>query len=162
MVSVCATCKGLQKHLHGESAQENGSESLVWVDTTLPKLRSRSTACRACALLLNGVLLHHDRFANINEDNVRITAESFKPKTGKTPQEHLSVELRWKDNDDQDDSHEDDHEPPTGHPDLKLEFFTDGGMRQVSFHVFWLILIMVAVVERSPTDSSLPLQERVD
>ncbi|CAN9326770.1 unnamed protein product [Alternaria sp. RS040] len=126
MVSVCATCKGLQKHLHGESAQENGSESLVWVDTTLPKLRSRSTACRACALLLNGVLLHHDRFANINEDNVRITAESFKPKTGKTPQEHLSVELRWKDNDDQDDSHEDDHEHATGHADLKLEFFTDG------------------------------------
>jgi hypothetical protein len=35
-------------------------------------------------------------------------------------------------------------------------------MRQVSFHVFWLILIMVAVVERSPTASSLPLQERVD
>ena len=163
MVSVCTTCKGLQKHLHGESAQENGSESLVWVDTTLSKLRSSSSACRACALLLNGVLLHHDRFANINEDNVRITAESFKPKLGKAPQEHLSVELRWKDNDDQDDCHDDDdHEHAAGHADLKLEFFTDGGMHQVSSDDFQSILMMAAVVERPPTVSSLPLQERVD
>ncbi len=130
MVSVCATCKSLQKHLYGvDSAQENGSDSLVWVDTTLPNLRSRSNACRACALLLNGVLLHHDRFATINEDNIRVRAETFKPKPEKPPQDHLSVELRWKDDDDQDDCH--DHEHAAGHADLKLEFFTDGGMRQI-------------------------------
>ncbi|KAI4640390.1 hypothetical protein J4E93_008596 [Alternaria ventricosa] len=127
MVSVCATCKGLQKHLHGsDSVQENGPDSLVWVDTTLPNLRSRSSSCRACALLLNGILLHHDRFPNINEDNVRVKAETFRPKNGKVPQEHLSVELRWKDNDDHDDCHEDEHEHAAGHADLKLEFFTDG------------------------------------
>ncbi|KAG9188383.1 hypothetical protein G6011_02306 [Alternaria panax] len=126
MVSVCATCKGLQTHLHGESAQGNRADALPWVDTTLPNLRSRSSACRACALLLSGVLLHHDRFANIAEDNVRVTAESFKSKPGKALQEHLSVELRWKDNDDQDDCHGDDQERAAGHADLKLEFFTDG------------------------------------
>jgi hypothetical protein len=132
MVSVCATCKGLQKHLHDlDGAQENGTDSLLWVNTTLPKLRSSSSACRACALLLSGILLHHDRFAGVSEDNVRVTAESFKPKSGKSHQEHLSVELRWKESDDHDGCQDDEHEHTAGNADLKLEFFTDGGMRQV-------------------------------
>jgi hypothetical protein len=60
-----------------------------------------------------------------------VTAESFKPKSGKSHQEHLSVELRWKESDDHDGCQDDEHEHTAGNADLKLEFFTDGGMRQV-------------------------------
>ncbi|KAF1831316.1 HET-domain-containing protein [Decorospora gaudefroyi] len=129
MVSVCATCKGLQKRLHGlDGAQENGTDSMLWVSTSLPTLRSSASACRACALLLNGVLLHHDRFAGTDEDHVRVTAETFnaKPGAGRKAQEHLSVELRWKDADDRDECQDDQDEHIAGHADLKLEFFTDG------------------------------------
>jgi hypothetical protein len=124
MVSVCAVCHGLQKHLHGlDSAQENGIDSLLWVSTSLSNLRLNS-ACRTCALLLNGILLHHDRFAGVDEDSVRVKAESFKQR-----QEHLSVELRWKE--DHDECQDDEHEHSAGSADLKLEFFTDGGMRRL-------------------------------
>ena len=127
MVSVCAMCHGLQKHLHGlDGAQENGTDSLLWINTSLTNLRSSASACtRACALLLNGILLHHDRFAGVNEDSVRVKAESFKK------QGHLSVELRWKESDDHDECQDDEHEHSAGSADLKLEFFTDGGTRQV-------------------------------
>jgi hypothetical protein len=127
MVSVCAVCHGLQKHLHGlDGAQENGTDSLLWINTSLATLRTNSS-CRACALLLNGILLHHDRFAGVNEDSVRVKAESFNKQ-----QQHLSVELRWKDRtDDHDECQDDEHEHSAGSADLKLEFFTDGGMRQV-------------------------------
>jgi hypothetical protein len=163
MVSVCATCKGLQKHLHGlDGAQENGTDSLLWVNTTLPNLRSSSSACRACALLLNGILLHHDRFASVNEERVRVKAESFTPRSAKNSQEHLSVELRWKESNDHDECQDDDHEHTAVNADLKLEFFTDGGMRQVPSDVLRSIFLLVGVVERSPTASSFLLQERVD
>jgi hypothetical protein len=82
--------------------------------------------------MLNGVLLHHERFAAVNEDTVRIKAESFVSKPGRPFQDHLSVEVRWKEQDTQhDERHEDQHEH-VGYPDLKLEFFTDGGMCLVS------------------------------
>jgi hypothetical protein len=163
MVSVCATCKGLQKHLHGlDGAQENGANSLLWVNSTLPNLRSSSSACRACALLLNGVLLHHDRFAGVNEDSVRVKAQSFGPKQGKSSQEHLSVELRWKESDDHDGCHDEEHEHTAGNADLKLEFFTDGGMDQAFSDVFQSIICMAGVMERSSTASLFFLHERVD
>lgn len=76
--------------------------------------------------MLNGVLLHHEHFKNVEEDRVRIKAESFTSKPGRTFQDHLSVEVRWKDQDNQhDDCQEDSHEH-AGYPDLKLEFFSDG------------------------------------
>ncbi|KAI8933727.1 hypothetical protein NX059_009443 [Plenodomus lindquistii] len=128
MVSVCASCKGLQKHLHSlDGAQETETDALQWLSTSLPELRTSSSSCRACALLLNGILLHHDRFASQREEDIWITAESFKPKVDQPAQDHLSLELRWHsrhDHDCQDD--EDDHEHSAGYPDLKLEFFTDG------------------------------------
>ncbi|KAF1943504.1 hypothetical protein EJ02DRAFT_343095 [Clathrospora elynae] len=126
MVSVCSTCRGLQKHLHGlDGTQEAESESLLWLNTSLPKLRASSGACRACALLLNGILLHHDRFTSVNEESMRVTAESFTSKSGRNIQDHLSVELRWQESDDH-DCQDEEHEHTTGHADLKLEFFTDG------------------------------------
>lgn len=129
MVSVCATCKGLQKHLHGlNGGQDSGTESLVWVNTTLPNLRSSSSTCRACALLVNGILLHHDRFAAIHEDRVRVTAETFNSKLGGNLQDHLSVELRWKESEDPEGCQDDDHEHVASNADLKLDFFTDEGM----------------------------------
>ncbi|KAA8612735.1 HET domain containing protein [Pyrenophora tritici-repentis] len=122
MVSVCVTCKGLQKnHLRLDGAQGNVTKSLPWVDTTLPNLRLRSTSCRACALLLNGILLHHDRFASVPEDRIRVTAGPFQQKPEKGSQGPLPVELRWQDSDE--DSEEQLH--AAGHADLKLEFFTD-------------------------------------
>ncbi|XP_014552934.1 hypothetical protein COCVIDRAFT_109008 [Bipolaris victoriae FI3] len=127
MVSVCATCKGLQKYPHGlNGAQDSSTESLVWVNTRLPTLRSSSNACRACALLLNGILPYCDRFAGVAEDRIRVTAESFNSKPDRTLQDHLSVELRWKDNEDHDECQNETHENTTGYADLKLEFFTDG------------------------------------
>jgi len=125
MVSVCVTCKGLQKNHHGfDGAQSNVTRSSPLVDTTLPNLRLRSSACRACALLLDGILLHHDRFASIQEDRIRVTAGPFHPKSEKGFQGPLSVELRWQESDDQDDE---EHLHTAGHADLKLEFFTDMG-----------------------------------
>jgi hypothetical protein len=153
MVSVCTTCKGLQKHLQaldsGIQINRPSAQRLRWVSTTLPGLR-RSThgGCRACATLLQGVLLHHDRFAGLNEEQIRISAESFtRPEavSDRDAQLHLSVEVRWQELGDQcgdGAEHEHEHEPEheheqdEGYPDLKLEFFTDGGMsRDVSlFH----------------------------
>ncbi|KAE8834196.1 hypothetical protein HRS9122_08276 [Pyrenophora teres f. teres] len=123
MVSVCVTCKGLQKnHLGLDGAQGNVTRSSLWVDTTLPNLRLRSTSCRACALLLNGILLHHDRFASVQENRIRVTAGPFHQKPEKGSQGPLSVELWWQDSDDQDGE---EHLHAAGHADLKLEFFTD-------------------------------------
>lgn len=143
MVSVCATCKGLQLHLRSLDGtfQDSSSSSLIWVNTTLPNLR-RSTivgGCRACALILQGILLHHDRFAGVKEDIIRIKAESFTTSDGNhqnSNQGHLSVEVRWKDvhlpQEDGDHGDEDDHmddsdrhDHDEGYPDLKLEYFTD-------------------------------------
>jgi hypothetical protein len=128
MVSVCGTCQGLQKHLITlERPQETDSDTLQWANTTLPSLRTSGAHCRACALMLNGLLLHHDRFANVSEDNIRIRAESFASKPGRTFQDHLSVEVRWKEQETQHDECLEDPHEHIGYPDLKLEFFTDGG-----------------------------------
>ena len=104
MVSVCATCKGLQLHLRSLDGtfQDSSSSSLSWVNTTLPNLRRSTNAggCRACALILQGILLHHDRFAGVKEEIIRIKAESFTSPDGihkVSNQGHLSVEVRWKD-----------------------------------------------------------------
>ncbi|KAF2868607.1 heterokaryon incompatibility protein-domain-containing protein [Massariosphaeria phaeospora] len=130
MVSVCATCNGLQKHLRALDGglQETDSASLRLVNTTLPSLRhSTNRGCRACALLLQGTLLHHERFAGIKEDGIKIKAESFdssNPTSARNAQAHLSVEVRWK-------AHDggccegDELEHEESYPDLKLEFFTD-------------------------------------
>ncbi|KAH7394458.1 heterokaryon incompatibility protein-domain-containing protein [Pyrenochaeta sp. MPI-SDFR-AT-0127] len=128
MVSVCATCKGLQKHLHGlDGSQEAETEKLQWIDTSLPALKgSAAGGCKACAVILNGVLLHHDRFAGQKDDRIKIKAESFSSKKGQSLQDHLSVEMRWKEYDEQGDNQDDEHEHALGYPDLKLEFFTDG------------------------------------
>jgi hypothetical protein len=132
MVSVCGTCQGLQKHLKAlEVRQEIENGNLLWVNTTLQNLRTSGSICRACALLLNGVLLHHDRLTGIREEKVRIKAENFPSKPGQTFQDHLSVEVRWKEQ--EEDAHHDecqaDQHEHNGYPDLKLEFFTDGGKR---------------------------------
>jgi hypothetical protein len=132
MVSVCGTCQGLQKHLGAlERPQETDSDTLQWANTTLPSLRTSGSSCRACALILNGVLLHHERFATVNEDTIQVKAESFVSKPGRIFQDHLSVEVRWKEHDTQHDECQDDQHEHVGYPDLKLEFFTDGGMRFV-------------------------------
>ncbi|KAF2677527.1 HET-domain-containing protein [Lentithecium fluviatile CBS 122367] len=127
MVSVCATCKGLQKHLKAPSnTQEPDSLSVVqWVNATLPSLRRSSGGCRACALLLQGILLHHERFSGIEEQNVRIVAESYQHRSSKHAQDHLSVDVRWKKQSDQ-GCEDTTHEHEEGYPDLRLEFFTDG------------------------------------
>lgn len=125
---VCATCKGLQKHLKGvDGAQETEAGVLRLVDASLPDLRASAAGCRACALLLQGILLHHDRFNNVKEGDIRITAESFKPVPGRSLQDHLSVEARWKEQHDDDEHEDDDEHGHVGWPNLKLEFFTDGG-----------------------------------
>ncbi|KAF2735778.1 HET-domain-containing protein [Polyplosphaeria fusca] len=127
MVSVCSTCKGLQKHLRALDGGILDTEQLAWVKTTLPSLRrSTNRGCRACALLLQGILLHHDRFAAVDEESITVTAESFNtPDT----QDHLSVEVRWQGHAaascNGDDEHEHEHDHDEGYPDLKLEFFTD-------------------------------------
>ncbi|KAF2820261.1 HET-domain-containing protein [Ophiobolus disseminans] len=128
MVSVCGSCHGLQKHLKAlEASPETENGTLRLVNTSLLSLRTSGSNCRACALLLNGVLLHHERFAGINEEKVRIQAESFTSTPGRTFQDHLSVELRWKEQDAHHDDCQDDQHEHLGYPDLKLEFFTDGG-----------------------------------
>ncbi|KZM20285.1 hypothetical protein ST47_g8574 [Ascochyta rabiei] len=124
---VCATCKGLQKHLKtldGAGETETGASQLV--DTSLPNLRASAASCRACALLLQGILLHHDRFKDVKENVIRITAEAFRSVQGRSSQDHLSVEARWNEQPDDDDDHEDDDDSHAGWPNLKLEFFTDG------------------------------------
>lgn len=132
MVSVCGTCQGLQKHLKAlESPQETENDNLQWVNTALPSLRVSASNCRACALLVNGILLHHERFAGVKEDSICVKAESFASKPPRSFQDHLSVELRWKEQDAQHDECQDDQHEHAGYPDLKLEFFTDGGRRLV-------------------------------
>lgn len=124
---VCATCKGLQKHLKAlDDTQESEAGAFQLVDSSLPDLRASAAGCRACALLLQGLLLHHDRFKNVQENDIRITAESFKSIQGRSSHDHLSLEARWRDQHD-DDDHEDDEHGHGGWPNLKLEFFTDGG-----------------------------------
>jgi hypothetical protein len=130
MVSVCATCKGLQLHLSPYNSNQESNELGVvpWVSTTLPSLRrSASGGCRACALVLQGILLHHDRFKGVEEASLRIVAQSYRSSSAEQAQEHLSVDLRWKGQPDENcgdttHDHEDDY------PDLRLEFFLDGGM----------------------------------
>lgn len=124
---ICATCKGLRKHPQAfGGVQEKEAGVLQWVDTSLPDLRASAIGCRACAVLLQGILLHHDRFANVKENDIWITAESFNPAPGRSSQDHLSVEARWK-KQHNDDGHETDELDHAGWPNLKLEFFTDGG-----------------------------------
>lgn len=124
MVSVCKTCRGLQS---SQRTPEDGtSGALQWFSTTLPVLRRSATAgCRGCALILQGVLLHHDQFVGVSEDRLKISAESFIPGPDKhSVQSHLSVELRWKLRDDAEaDAPELDYEEK--YPDLKLEFYTE-------------------------------------
>ncbi|KAJ4404495.1 hypothetical protein N0V91_005839 [Didymella pomorum] len=120
---VCTTCKGLQKHLKAVDDVQEAEGALKLVDTSLPDLRASATNCRACALLLQGILLHHDRFKDVKENDIRITAESYKSIPGHSSQDHLSVEVRWQDPHG-DDVQEDEH--GHGWPNLKLEFFTDG------------------------------------
>lgn len=122
---VCTTCKGLQKHLKAvDGVQETEAGALKLVDTSLPDLRASAANCRACALLLQGILLHHDRFRDVKENDIRITAELYTI-PGRSSQDHLSVEARWQDPHGDDVQEEDEH--GHGWPNLKLEFFTDGG-----------------------------------
>ncbi|KAH7080085.1 heterokaryon incompatibility protein-domain-containing protein [Paraphoma chrysanthemicola] len=133
MVSVCGTCQGLQKHLKAlEAPQETDNDTVQWVNASLPSLRASGGNCRACALLLNGVLLHHERFSGVREDKIRVKAESFSSKPGRNFQDHLSVEIRWKEEDAHHDECQDNEHEHAGYPDLKLEFFTDEG-QQSSF-----------------------------
>jgi hypothetical protein len=129
MVSVCATCKGLQRHLNPSSSQESEELGVVqWVNATLPRLRqSTSGGCRACALLLQGILLHHDRFTGVKEERVRIVAQSYRSDAAEKAQDHLSVDVRWTEQPDECGG-ETAHDHEDSYPDLRLEFFTDGGM----------------------------------
>ncbi len=121
---VCAICKGLQKNLEPAGVvRDAGADALPLVDTFLPDLRASATGCRACGLLLQGILLHHDRFKKAKESDTRITACTFKSVPDRDSQDHLSVEVRWK----EDDNQEDDKHGNGGWPNLKLEYFTDGG-----------------------------------
>ncbi|KAJ8114074.1 hypothetical protein OPT61_g3953 [Boeremia exigua] len=117
---ICAICKGLQK-LSGPVGGIQDT-ALHLVDASLPDLRASAAGCRACGLLLQGILLHHDRFKQVKESNIRITAETFKLAPEQTSQDHLSVEVRWK----EDGHQEDDEHEHAGWPNLKLEYFTDG------------------------------------
>lgn len=127
MDSGCDTCQGLQKHPKAlETSQDTDNHTLQLVNTSLPNLRTSATNCKACALLLNGILLHHRRFSGIEEERIRIRAESL-ASIGRTNQDHLSVEIRWKEQDAHNDDCEDDQQEHVGYPDLKLEYFTDGG-----------------------------------
>jgi hypothetical protein len=156
MVSVCGTCQGLQKHLRALEVQqdiENGN--LPWVNTSLQNLRISGANCRACALLLNGVLLHHDRLAGFKEDRIRIKAETFPTKPGQPFQDHLSVEVRWKEQEEDvhhDGCQEDQHQHD-GYPDLKLEFFTDGGKQPP--------LLSTGSLSRRYREGSLTQEQRV-
>ncbi|KAF2493580.1 HET-domain-containing protein [Lophium mytilinum] len=128
MVSICNTCQNLQRPSKAPDGATH--EPFRWLKTTLPALRRSATAgCRGCALVLQGILLHHDRLVGVNEDAVRIAAESFTAVSGKQVQDHLSLELRWTASEDDcgevsdDDHHHHEHE--LTYPDLKLEFYTD-------------------------------------
>ena len=125
---VCGTCKGLQKQFQAADGAQLTEATAHLVDASLPDLRASATNCRACALLLQGILLHHDRFRDVKEDGIRVTANSFTSTAGRNSQGHLSVEARWdeqyEDDDQEDDEHEHEH---FGWPNLKLEFFTDKG-----------------------------------
>ncbi|KAF1974207.1 HET-domain-containing protein [Bimuria novae-zelandiae CBS 107.79] len=125
-MAVCATCTGLQKHLK-DPAQDiaTGTSSVRWMNATLAHLRASSGGCRACALILNGVLLYHGRFATVKEDKIKVIAESFHSDRTKTLQEHLSVEIRWQEHQDECGDSDDEHEHEESYPDLKLEFFAD-------------------------------------
>ncbi|KAH6433559.1 hypothetical protein HBI59_174110 [Parastagonospora nodorum] len=126
MVSVCDTCQGLQNHPKAlQTSLDIDIDTLQLVNTSLPNLRTSATSCKACALLLNGILLHHGRFSGIEEDGIRIRAESF-ASTRRTNQDHLSVEVRWKEQYAHNDGSEDDQHEHVCYPDLKLEYFTDG------------------------------------
>lgn len=137
MDAACTTCTGLQKHLK-EPHQDHDTESsrsVRWVNTTLPHLRTSSASCRACALLLQGILLHHGRFASIKEDEIKVVAESIYSDQPHASQDHLSVELRWNKIQDECDTMSD-HEHDEDYPDLKLELFTgQGRWRQVLLSV---------------------------
>jgi hypothetical protein len=127
MVSICETCQDLQKHPKAlETPQAIDHDTLQLVNTSLPTLRTSATNCKACALLLNGILLHHGRFAGIEEKIIRIRAESF-ASIGRANQDHLSVEVRWKEQGTHNYDYGDDQHEHIGYPDLKLEYFTDGG-----------------------------------
>ncbi|KAH6643063.1 heterokaryon incompatibility protein-domain-containing protein [Boeremia exigua] len=144
---VCATCKGLQKNLNPvDGAQDIEAGALYWVDASMPDLRTSAADCRACGLLLQGILLHHERFRNVKENDIRITAESFKPVPERSSQDHLSVEVRWQEQ--HSDDQEDDEHGSAGWPNLKLEFFTDGD-GQSSF----------SAIGRGRQISSQPLQD---
>jgi hypothetical protein len=140
MVSVCTNCKGLQKHLRGldGGVQETETGSWEWLNTTLPSLRrSANGGCRACALLVNGILLHHDRFPSVKkEEYIKIKANTFdcSAPVERTAQDHLSVEVRWQEPRDEtyDGESESELGQAEGYPDLKLEFFTDQGTNLLS------------------------------
>ena len=123
---VCGTCKGLQKQFNAANGAQQTEATAHLVDASLPDLRASASNCRACALLLQGILLHHDRFRDVKEDGIQITANSFTSTSGNNSQGHLSVEARWKEQYEDDDQEDDEHEH-TGWPNLKLEFFTDRG-----------------------------------
>jgi hypothetical protein len=129
MVSICATCKSLQRQLNAPNDDQDSSSPTVLqcANTTLPGLRRSAGGCRACALLLQGILLHHDRYPGVEEENIRIVAESYRSSPSEKAQDHLSVDLRWQRQDDE-SCEETAHEHEDGYPDLRLEFFTDGGM----------------------------------
>ena len=100
--------------------------------TTLPNLRSSAhSGCRACALLLQGLLLHYDQIADVPEYMIRIKAKSFSSSgtvSEKNGQGHLSLEVRWQEPENCGDcklAHYEDF------PDLKLEFFMDKGTELV-------------------------------
>ena len=123
---VCAVCSSLQKqHQDIDDAGRTIARAAVrCVNTTLTQLRASSEDCRDCALLLNGVLFYHGRFATIQEEKIKIIAETFPSNQLNASQQHLSVEVRWQEPQDGcDDAH--DHGHAEGYPDMKLEFFTD-------------------------------------
>ena len=123
---ICGTCKGLQRQFKAADGAQQTEATTHLVDASLPDLRASTTNCRACALLLQGILLHHDRFRNVKEDGIQITANSFTSTAGRNSQGHLSVEARWNKQYGDEDQEDDEHEH-SGWPNLKLEFFTDGG-----------------------------------
>lgn len=123
---VCTTCKGLQKQFKEvDDTRTPEAGVLHLVDASLPGLRTSAAGCRACGLLVQGILLHHDRFKNVKEDDIKITAKSFSSERERSQQDHLSVDVCWREQHD-DDDHQDNEQGHAGWPNLKLEFFTDG------------------------------------
>lgn len=129
MVSACTTCKRLQKFKQMESLTHSSEMSTEWMNTNLAKLRGSSGGgCRACSLLLQGILLHHDKFAASREEDVKVRAQTYQ--SPDPTQNHLSVELHWKPPNSDDSGLEDeDEDDEVGLPDLKLEYYTEEGMR---------------------------------